>query len=220
MFESGKAKKRHSSLKKQGVKTGQCGIATRERYCAGRIMDKIDSPINDAEASKRFMSLVLPVQKKLYAYIICHVPNKNDSDDIFQETLVTLLSKFSEYQEGTDFLRWAITVAKFKILSYRRDNKRVRVLFNEADMDQIQTEAVGKIDSLEEESEYLKKCLKKLSEKQGELLQYRYGHGMTYRQIANKFNISMQSVYRAIARIHVSLLKCINLSLRFGGSHE
>ena len=175
---------------------------------------------NASNESKRFVSLLIPAQKKLFAYINYHVPNKNDADDIFQDVVATLLLKFSDYREGTYFLRWAITVAKYKILSYRRNNNRMRILFNEADMDNIQDEVLSKIDSLEEESELLRGCLKKLPDKQNKLLSYRYGNDMTYRQIAKHINISMQSVYRAISRIHVALLKCINVSLKSGETYE
>lgn len=166
------------------------------------------------------MSLFLPIQRRLYAYINYHAPNKNDSEDIFQEVSATLLSKFSDYQEGTDFLKWAITIAKYKILSFRRDNKRMRILFDEEDMDRFQSEAHTKVELLEGDSEKLKKCLKKLSDKQTNLLEFRYRSDMTYRQIAKKLNVSMQSVYRSMSRIHVSLLQCIKMTSRLDGGYE
>ena len=179
-----------------------------------------NTPINNTEDSKRFISLLMPVQNRIYAYIAYHIPNKNDSDDVFQEVVSTLLIKFGDYEEGTDFLKWSITVAKYKILSFHRDNKRMRVVFDESDMDQVHREALSKIESLEEESKVLKGCLKKLSDKQKTLLNYRYSHEMTYRQIAKQFNISMQSAYRAISRVHASLLKCIQMTLKRGEVYE
>lgn len=182
-------------------------------------MNGNNNHIYPTEESKRFVALLLPIQNKLYAYINYHVPSKNDSDDILQEVIATLLNKFNEYREGTDFLRWAITVAKYKILSFGRDNNRRRILFNETDMDQIQIEVMSHVNSLDEEKERLKKCLKKLPDKQKTLLKLRYDNEMTYRQIAKQFNVSMQSVYKTIARIHETLLKCINKSSRFGESY-
>ena len=179
-----------------------------------------NTPINNTEDSKRFISLLMPAQNRIYAYVAYHVPNKNDSDDVFQEVVSTLLNKFGDYKEGTDFLKWSITVAKYKILSFHRDNKRMRIVFDECDMDQIHREALSKIESLEEESKALKSCLKKLSDKQKSLMNFRYTHEMTYRQIAKQFNISMQSAYRAISRVHASLLKCIQMTLKGGGVYE
>ena len=183
-------------------------------------MDKKRKQIYNTEESKRFVALLLPIQRRLYAYINYHVPSKNDSDDILQEVIATLLNKFGEYREGTDFLRWAITIAKYKILSFSRDGNRKRTLFNEEDMDQIQIEVMSHIDSLDEESERLKKCLKKLPDKQKMMLKLRYENEMTYRQIAKQFNISMQSAYKAIARIHNALLECINMFSKLGESYE
>ena len=175
-----------------------------------------NTPINNTDDSKRFISLLMPIQKKVYAYVAYHVPNKNDSDDVFQEVVSTMLNKFGDYEEGTDFLKWSMTVAKYKILSFHRDKKRMRIVFDESDMDQIHREALKRIDSVEEESKALKGCLKKLSDKQQMLLNCRYRHEMTYRQIAKQFNISMQSAYRAISRVHASLLKCIQVTLKRG----
>lgn len=176
--------------------------------------------ISDAEKSRRFLALFLPVQKKIYTYISYNAPNRNDSDDIFQEVAATLLSKFSEYNEGTNFLGWAITVAKYKILSFRRNNQRMRILFDEVDLDSFQHEALQNLDEVDENAVYLKKCLKKLPEKQSVLLRYRYAEDMTFRQIAKQLNISMQSVYKAISRIHNALMKCVKLHSKVGGIYE
>jgi RNA polymerase sigma-70 factor (ECF subfamily) len=183
------------------------------------VMSEDKKPILNEEELKRFMSLFIPAQRKVYAYIAYHVPNKNDSDDVFQEIVAILLGKFNDYQEGTDFLRWAIAVAKYKILSFRRDNNRRKVIFDEIDMDKVQGEILKKIEMLDDESKALKQCLKKLSPNQQKLVKHRYYYEMTYRQIAHQFNISMQSTYRAISRIHAVLLKCIQISIQQGGSY-
>lgn len=179
-------------------------------------MNENNKPTLNEEASKRFISLLIPVQRKVYAYVVYHVPNKNDSDDIFQEVVATLLAKFDDYQEGTDFLRWAIVVAKYKILSFHRNNNRRKIIFDETDMDKIQDKVLKKIEMLDEESKALKQCLKQLTPKQQKLVKYRYHYEMTYRQIARQFNISMQSTHRTISRIHAALLKCIQISLQRG----
>ena len=46
-----------------------------------------NTPINNTEDPKRFISLLMPVQKKVYAYVACHVPQRNDSGDVFQEVV-------------------------------------------------------------------------------------------------------------------------------------
>ena len=176
--------------------------------------------VNSTEESKRFLGLFIPIQKKLYAYITYHAPNRNDSDDIFQEVAAALLTKFSEYEEGTNFLGWAISIARFKILSLIRDDTRMRILFDEADMDTFQDEALSTIDHVDEDAVYLKECLKKLPQRQHRLLHYRYNEGMTYRQIAKLLNVTMQAVCKATSRIHNSLLKCIQLHIKSGGVYE
>lgn len=165
--------------------------------------------IPSREASKRFLSLLMPIQKRLYAYILYHVPNRNEAEDILQEVIATLLTKFDEYEEGTNFVGWAVTVARYTILAYHRDNRRMRLLFDEADMDRFEGEVTAKMGTLDEEYEILQTCLRKLPDKYKRYLHFRYGLDMTYRQIAKTYNISMQSVYRTVVRIQTQLLKCI-----------
>lgn len=177
--------------------------------CKECFMDADNKYTYTKESSKRFLSLLLPAQKSLFAYILYHVPNRNEAEDVLQDVMATMLTKFDDYQEGTNFIGWAISIAKYNILALRRNNKRMRLIFDETDMDRFQDEAVKKMESLEEEYELLQLCLKKLPEKYKRYLHFRYEMDMTYRQIANICNLSMQSVYRTIARIQTMLFKCI-----------
>ncbi len=184
-------------------------------------MDQKETYIgNNLEESKRFLELLMQNQDRLYAYILYRVPNRNDAEDILQDVIALMLAKFQDYEEGTNFLWWAITIAKYKTLSFHKRNKRMVLLFDEADMDFIQDEAVKSAESLDDEANLLKECLKKMSATQKKYISLRYEEDMTYRKIASYFHVSVQSAYRMVARIQVSLLKCIRLSLQSETTHE
>ena len=44
--------------------------------------------------SKRFMSLLMQNQTRIHTYILCHIPNRADAEDILQDTIVVMLDKF------------------------------------------------------------------------------------------------------------------------------
>ncbi len=74
--------------------------------------------IDQNRNTDNFLSLLLPNQKQILAYIMTYVPNRSDADDILQNTLSILWKKFDRYEPGSDFLAYAVTIAKYEILSY------------------------------------------------------------------------------------------------------
>lgn len=172
------------------------------------------------DETKRFVENFLPIQKRLKAYIMYHVPNKNDVEDILQNVVVTMMSKFQTYSADKSFFGWAIAIAKFTILSFYRDSHRKHLVFEEAEIDLIESQAVEKTNMLEQEVQWLQQCLKKLPDRQKEYLTLRYKQDLSYRQIARRLSLSMQSVYRTVTRIQISLLKCMRLYSHHEAVHE
>lgn len=59
----------------------------------------------------------------------------------------------------------------------------------------------------------LAQCLEKLGKQDRELIRLRYHDQMATAQIAAQRSRSIYSVYRALGRIHATLLRCIRLTL-------
>lgn len=175
-------------------------------------MDNSNS--KDHNRTKQFLTLFAHNKDRIHAYILYCVPNVNDAEDLLQDTSVVLLERFGEYQENTNFLAWAIQIAKFKILAFRHKNKNSRLIFNDADLAIADhQDLTNRFDIMDEQFSALRSCLKELSSKHKQLLQYRYEYDMSFRGIAKQFNVSMQAIYKSISRIHVFLLKCTQLRL-------
>ena len=69
-------------------------------------------------------------QKRIYAFILGMVPNYQDAEDLFQETILVMWSKFDQFQRGTSFASWGATVAKYQILNARRRKTAQNLQFN------------------------------------------------------------------------------------------
>lgn len=174
---------------------------------------------NPDKQIKLFMSLVLSGQKNIYVYILSLVMSPSDSDDILQDTLSIMWEKFNEFEPGTNFVAWGKQIARYRTMEYFRKNKSSRLCY-EPDVMNIIESKVGGQDDLTEHKDALKKCLEKLPEKSLSLIKMRHGQDMSYSQIALKYGISKQSLYRSISRIHATLLKCIKTSLAIEESYE
>lgn len=174
---------------------------------------------NSSNRTDEFMGLLVQNQSYIRSYIACMVPNKNDCDDVLQETLSEMWYKFDEYENGTNFRSWGIAIARFKILSHQKKFKASKLHFSSDTLKLLEKEAEVECETsfMQEQKSTLQLCLEKLSSKEKEYLSFRYKEQLTFQGIADRFGISMQSVYKAISLIHARLLKCVQLTMKEHG---
>jgi RNA polymerase sigma-70 factor, ECF subfamily len=170
--------------------------------------------ISDNLDSKTFVSLLVPNQRRIQAFILTLVPNLNDAEDIYQETLSIMWNKFNTFQMGTDFVAWAITIAKYRILKFRRDFQKSKMQFNSQVHEILETAASTKTNSLGDHLEVLQKCLRQLSEKETAMLQLRYEDDMSFQKMSLRIGKTSPSIHRILVLIHSKLALCVRRTLR------
>ena len=159
---------------------------------------------------REFVGLVISNQAKINAYILSMVPQKQDSEDILQDTLIEMWKKYSQFEKGSNFLAWGFTIAKYKILNYRRKKKSNKVQFSDQLLDIFENESESRICAIESRIDKLKNCIRVLSSKETKLLRLRYEDDLTFREIAKIYGYSHQAICRAMAVVHSRLVNCIN----------
>jgi RNA polymerase sigma factor (sigma-70 family) len=80
-------------------------------------------------------------QKRIYTFILALVPNHQDADDLFQETVLLMWSKFDSFTPGTSFVAWGCTIARYQILSVRKRHSVRSLRFSEAAMELLYRES-------------------------------------------------------------------------------
>ena len=165
------------------------------------------------------MGLLVQNQSYIRSYIACMVPNRNDCDDVLQETLSEMWHKFDEYEEGTNFRAWGVAIARFKILSHQRKYKASKLHFNSNTLKLLEeeTDSNSEKNFMQDQKSILRQCLEKLSNKEKKYLSFRYKEQLTFQGIADHFGISMQGAYKAISLIHARLLKCMQFVMKEKG---
>ena len=163
-----------------------------------------------------FLKLFLENQRRIYAFILALVPVPSDADDLLQETAAVMWRKLDEFKRGSDFIAWAISIARYQVLAFRKTQMRNRFRFSEvtyeALADQITPSSLG----TDERGDALEGCLKKLNEKDRELIRLRYQPDASVQEVADRVGRSLKAVYRSLSRIHAQLLSCIRKSLSEG----
>ena len=163
--------------------------------------------------ANQFLHLLMAHQRQIYAFVHGMVPNSHDADDLFQETVMRMWSKFDSFDPGTDFASWGITVARFTILAARKRFAQRKRAFSEELQTQLLQQAEQIFSKFDYRVEILKLCIKKLNDRDYELIRLRYEEEIPVKTIAYKAGRSCQSIYKRIARIHNLLSTCIRRSM-------
>ena len=173
---------------------------------------------NTNNKHKLFMGLALSSQKELYVYILSLILSASDADDILQDVLALMWTKFDEFRPGTDFVAWGKTIARYKVMNFLRKTKASKLHYNSDVLEMIESKS-SQTQNLADHKKAMQGCLKKLSENYMGVLRMRYIHDMTFKQMSLKLGVSKQSVHRTVSRIHALLVKCINQVLSGGEAY-
>ncbi|QOV91451.1 sigma-70 family RNA polymerase sigma factor [Humisphaera borealis] len=163
--------------------------------------------------SEQFLALLTACQSSVYAYIVSLLPNRQQADDILQETNMVCWRKGDEFQEGTSFVAWACQIAYFNVLSYRRRRSRDKHTFGDDLFDYLAERQCERIDAVEDRQQALRRCLEKLPSKQRELIEARYQPGASVRRMAGERETTEGALSQSLYRIRATLLDCIKRNM-------
>ncbi len=160
---------------------------------------------------EEFARLFARHARQLYAFTMTLVFSHHDAEEVFQNTNVILWDKFAEFRPGSNFFAWASRIAYFEVLNLMKQ-RRVPLLSDEA-IDALASEATALSDQSTARMDALSECLSRLTPADREVIQDRYFYQRPPKQIAAMHSRSLDSVYRALNRIHKLLLNCVQRSL-------
>jgi RNA polymerase sigma-70 factor, ECF subfamily len=168
-----------------------------------------NTPPSSDQRNEEFVRLFVENQRRVHAFIATLLPNLSDAEDVLQETSVTAWRKFGDFCSGTDFVRWACTIARLEVLKFRRQQKSGRLLFNDALLESLADQQMNQSDVWRNSSQALADCLAKLCATDRELFLCCCRSGTTTKQVAAQLQRPANTVYKAFSRIRKALLDCI-----------
>jgi RNA polymerase sigma-70 factor (ECF subfamily) len=134
------------------------------------------------------------------------VPDRSAVDDILQETFVAVSKLSDRFEIGTNFSAWACSVARFKVMDYRREGKKLCVFSPETLVALcVSPEAIRE----DPRRDHLDACLKLMPQKQQDALRLRYGGQHKPPQIAKVLGWKLESVYVILSSARSQLKSCI-----------
>ena len=157
----------------------------------------------------RFVELLTGAQQPLHAYLLCVLGPDSSVDDVLQSTNVDLWKKRNEYDFERPFLPWAYRFAYFRVLDYRKQQARSRLLFDDSLLDTVHDHFLQSSQYSKNLSDAMDDCMAKLTQEQTDLLAKRYKGGHSLVEMAAMAAKSPGSIAKRLFRIRRSLLECI-----------
>lgn len=161
-----------------------------------------------------FVSLFFASQSRILSYILSLVPNIGDSEDILQEVWNIMWRKYDQYEQGTDFAAWGKRIAHYLIIDHIRKKSLKHVIVNDKLFEIISEKASAESHREDRRMDALGKCLRKLSQKDRDLIKLRYFENVKPVEIAKNFKASINSIYKSLSYVHGKLLLCMKRTMR------
>ena len=87
--------------------------------------DDDDELVNEAQRGneKAFARLIIRYQSYVYAIALNYVTNKEDAEDIVQETFIKLISSLRSFKKDSKFSTWLYSIVYFTCIDWLRKRK-------------------------------------------------------------------------------------------------
>lgn len=170
----------------------------------------VQSPNGDHDFGRLFVRH----QSRIYGFIRSLVVHRTDAEDLLQETASVLWRKFDEFTPGSNFMAWAMRIARFQVMYFRQRRGRDVLQFSEQFVEAISRETVAESDRLGDVRELLDLCMDKLPSADRELFDLRYQSDMAAKSMAEKLGRPLSTVYNAVNRIRKVLAECVEQAMK------
>jgi RNA polymerase sigma-70 factor (ECF subfamily) len=150
-------------------------------------------------------------EKSIHSYIFYIVRNHDLTEDIFQETFLKVIMtiKQGRYTDNGKFKAWIMRIAHNLIIdNFRQERNENTISNDEAEIDLLNDMKLCESnieDEMLQEQIYLdiKKLVKHLPDNQREVLEMRYYHDMSFKEIADVTGVSINT---ALGRMRYAIL--------------
>lgn len=145
--------------------------------------------------------LIKRYQSKLYGFIYSKVNDRDVADDFFQETFIRVINTLKTqqfYDEKGKFLPWVMRIANNLIVDDYRKSSRMTMYRDTEEysiFSFIKDDSVS-IETLFEKEEIasdVKKLINKLPADQREVLVLRYFHDLSFKEISELTNVTLNT---------------------------
>jgi RNA polymerase sigma-70 factor (ECF subfamily) len=163
---------------------------------------------------KAFETLLLRHKDRIYNYIFMKIRDRALSQDIFQDTFIKVVKtlKKGKYNEEGKFLPWAMRIAHNLMIDHFRKSNKVRMIsesssksddFNIFSVLELKEDNVEDAITKDELEQQMVGLIDHLPDSQRDILLMRIFKGMSFKDIAEKEGVSINT---ALGRMRYALI--------------
>lgn len=169
-------------------------------------------------------SLINRHRSKVYTYILLTIKNQQLAEDLFQETFIKVIQSLrgGKYRDNGRFLSWVIRIAHNLIIDHFRKEKQMNSVSNDdTEVDLFNSKKLSD-DNIEEMiissqiKAEIRMLINKLPEDQREVVLLRHYGGLSFKEIADQTDVSINTALGRMRYALINLRKLIeekNLTL-------
>lgn len=167
-----------------------------------------------AEEKQKFTECWNDAYHLVAAYTSSLVTDSHQAEDVMSRIAVTVIKKFQHYDPTRSFEAWAMGIARFEILKFRRERARDRHFFAQDMLEKIgdRCEAVFDEQTAQQrayEKLLLKECLKQVQGHGARAMTMRYSENLRAEEIGQRLKMTAGAVRTMLHRVRGSLRRCI-----------
>ena len=174
----------------------------------------IDQYLNGSEAALE--KLISRHKAKIFNYINSKVQDRDTAEDIFQDTFIKVIKtvKGGHYNEEGKFLPWVMRIAHNLVIDFFRKSNRMPKVKKSEEFDVFQFLADGNqnVENIlvqEQIVQDLQNLVQELPEDQKEVLVMRIYRDMSFKEIAENTNVSINTALGRMRYAIINLRKLI-----------
>jgi RNA polymerase sigma factor (sigma-70 family) len=184
----------------------------------------LNSVLSDQELVKNYLNgdnasfeiLLTRHKSRVFAFIMSKIKNRDLSEDIFQDTFIKVINSLQKgkYNEEGKFLPWMMRIAHNLMIDHFRKEAKMRKVRPTAEFDIFDVLDDGNKNQEEVMMQTqvhadLKVLIEQLPEDQKEVLKMRYFEDLSFKQISN---LTETSINTALGRMRYALINLRKLA--------
>jgi RNA polymerase sigma factor (sigma-70 family) len=150
-------------------------------------------------------------RKKVYTYILLLVKDQHLAEDIFQDTFIKVIKSLQEgrYKDNGRFLSWVLRIAHNLVIDHFRKEKQLNTISNdnyETDILNSRKLADRNIEDhliTDQITKDVRRLIQELPDDQKEVIILRHYCGLSFKEIADHTNVSINT---ALGRMRYALI--------------
>jgi RNA polymerase sigma factor (sigma-70 family) len=175
--------------------------------------------VSDQELINRYLSgdeicleqLIHRHKSKVYSYIHMVIKDKQSADDVFQDTFIKVIFtlRTGTYKEEGKFIQWVMRIAHNLVIDFFRKAKRIPIIdtlnddYNFLDNICIYDDSYEDKIIMEQIYQDIRNMIEYLPSEQREVLIMRHYADMSFKEIAEKTDVSINT---ALGRMRYALI--------------